>query len=183
MTVARVEVLVNCPARRMQIWLSGREIAHLRDTGSPLEAGDYVVLLAVGRAAFDDVQIEQFGADATIAQEEAGKDILMLKNGDRVVGKATQISGDKLVVTDALCTPSRSTLPTTQRLMIGREKVLRVVCSGRTSAPAKRPQVIFQGGTRLHGAARSLANDVLEVENPVLGCVRFHVSEVKCILF
>jgi hypothetical protein len=178
MTTARIEVLYNCPARRIQIWLDGRQVAHLSDIGSPVQAGDYVVLLTVGRAAFDDVRVEQFGGDATVAEEEAGKDIVILNNGDRIAGEVVEISKDKVAVARAL--PARSG---PENLAIDRGKVLRVIFGGRTCIPVKRSSIVFWDETRLEGDVRSLENDVVEVENPLLGLVRFRAAAVKCILF
>lgn len=183
MTVARVEVLVNCPARRIQIGLNGRELAHLRDIGSPVQQGDFVILMAAGRVAFDDIRIEQSGADATPAETDGGKDTLILKNGDRIVGTVTQILEDRIVVEGGLPLLPRPGRSAVKPLMMDRDRVVRVVFGGRTSSPATRSQVVFCDESRLEASARSLENDVLEVENPVLGRVRFHASAVKCILF
>jgi hypothetical protein len=177
-TTARVEVLYNFSARKIQIWLNERQVAHLSDIGSPVQAGDYVVLLTVGRAAFDDVRVEQFRGDGTVAEEEAGKDIVILNNGDRIAGKMTQISEDKVVVARAL--PARSG---PEHLAIDRGKVLRVIFGGRTPMPVKRSSIVFWDETQLEGDVRSLENDIIEVENPLLGRVRFRAAAVKCILF
>ncbi|MDP2898902.1 MAG: hypothetical protein Q8Q12_20385 [bacterium] len=178
MTTARIEVLYNCPARRIQIWLDGRQVAHLSDIGSPVQAGDYVVLLTVGRAAFDDVRVEQLGGDATVAEEEAGKDVVVLSNGDRIAGEVVEISKDKVVVARAL--PARSG---PENLAMDRGKMLRVVFGGRTCIPVKRSSIVFWDETRLEGDVGSLENDIVEVQNPVLGRVRFRAAAVKCILF
>lgn len=183
MTVARVEVLVNCPGRTVQIGLNGRQIAHLRDNGSPVQGGDFVVLMAMGRVAFDDIRVEHLGADATPGETDGGRDTLILKNGDKIVGTVTQILEDKIVVEGGfpfLLRPGRSAV---KPLMVDRGRMVRIVFGGRTSSPATGPQVVFRDESRLEGSARLLENDVLEVENPVLGRVRFHASAVKCILF
>jgi len=132
----------------------------------------------VGRAAFDDVRVEQLGGDATVAEEEAGKDVVVLSNGDRIAGEVVEISKDKVVVARAL--PARSG---PENLAMDRGKVLRVVFGGRTCIPVKRSSIVFWDETRLEGDVRSLENDVVEVENPLLGLVRFRAAAVKCILF
>lgn len=183
MTVARVEVLVNCPARRIQIGLNGRELANLRDTESPVKPGDFVVLMAAGRVAFDDIRVEHLGADATPAETDGGKDTLILNNGDNIVGTLTQILEDKIVVEGELPFLSRPGRSAVKPLLVDRSRVVRIAFGGRTSSPATRPHVVFCDESRLEGFARSLEADVLEVESPRLGRVRFHTSAVKCILF
>lgn len=176
MPKARFEVEYDCGTGKMWIWLNGRQVAHLSDTESPIRSGEYVVLLAVGRAAFDDVRVEQLGGDVELTEEEeqSGKDMVILNNGDRIVGSVKEISEGKLVVTAALAGGE---------LVVDRAKVLRMVFGGRASARAKGPGIVFWDGNCLEGRFRSLRDDVLVIENEAVGKLRFDAARVKSIIF
>jgi hypothetical protein len=173
MNRAEVTVEHDCAAGEMRIWLEGRQMANLRDK-EPVRSGEYVALLAQGRVAFDDIRVERFGGDVQLSQEEAGEDVVILRNGDKIVGELIAVSEAKVTII-----PRRLE----KELVIDRGKVLRVIFDGRGSACAKGEGIVFRDENRLEGKVRSLRDGVVVIENEVAGRLRFDAATVKSILF
>jgi len=171
---ARFEVEYNCETGQMGIWLDGRRMANLRDR-SPIASGKYVVLRAVGNAAFDDVRVECLGGGgAALSEEEKGKDVVLVRNGDRIFGNVKGISeGEVIVMAEG----------EGGEVKADRRMVSQIVFGGRTSPAAKGAGIVFWNANRLAGKVRSLGDHAVVVENETVGKLTFDVAWVEEIVF
>lgn len=162
----------NCETGRMQIWLDGQQIANLKDK-SPIQSGEYVILRADGRAAFDDIRVERLRGQGELVDEEKGNDVVVLRNGDRIAGQVKEFSGGEVVVVEE---------GGERELRPDREKVWQIVFGGRSSSPVKGPSIVFWDDNRLAGKVSSLAGHVLALETQAIGELKFDVGRVKTII-
>ena len=170
-TKATFQVEYDCETGQMRIWLDGQQVANLRDK-SPIRAGEYVILQAMRRAAFQDVAIENLDGAPMLSESERAKDVVVLRNGDTIAGEVRQISDREVVVAGEK-----------GETTVGRWKVSRTVFGGRSRLAARGTGVLFRDGGRLTGSVRSLAGNILVVENGSTGRLPFDVSDVRTILF
>ncbi len=173
MARARITVEYDCATGEMRIWLNDRQMAHLRDKEPAARSGEYVALLARGRVAFDDIRVEQFGGDVPLSKESAGRDTVVLRNGDRVVGDVRAVSDRYVAVVPRLLE---------KELALDRASVLQIVFDGRRSAPARGVGVIFWNNGRLEGKIRSLEDGVVFIDNEDVGKLMFDTESLKSIL-
>jgi len=173
---AKSEVEYNCESGEMRIWVDERQIANLRDK-MPVASGEYVVLRADGRAAFDDIQVENIGGEFPLWETERGEDVVVFRNGDKVVGDVREVSEREVVVIGRA---------EGRDVKVEREKVWRIVFGGRaspTEGGVKGARVVFWDDNRLSGEVKSLEKDVLVVENETAGKLNFDVASVREIIF
>ncbi len=168
------KVEYDCETGRMRIWSDGQQVANLRDK-SPITWGEYLILRADGRAAFDDLRIEQFGGDIEWPAGEEGKDVVILRNADRIGGSVKQVSDAEVV----LMREGQE-----GEVKMDRSKVLRIVFERRARPAATNGSgVVFWNEDMLTGRIVSLADGVLAMENGVVGELRFDLGVVKAIMF
>jgi len=168
---AKFKFECDCQTGEINVWLNGKEMARFRDY-RPVTSGEYLILRADGRAAFDDVRVEQVSGEPG-PWEDGVTDLVVLKNGDRIAGRVKEISEKEVVVIDQ---------DAAREAKAERGKVMRVTFGGRRTQPTKAPWIAFSSGDRLSGEVASMDERVLLVENETIGTLRFDVGLVKGIV-
>ena len=109
-----------------------------------------------------------------LADEEKGKDVVVLRNGDRIAGHVKEFSGGEVLVVDE---------GGEREVRLDRDKVWQIVFGGRSSSPVKGASVVFWDDNRLAGKVSSLKGHVLSLETQAMGELEFDVGPVKTIIF
>jgi hypothetical protein len=172
-TRVRFKVQYDCDAGVMQIWVDDRQVASVRDK-SPIRSGEYVILRADGRAAFEDLQVERLGGTVAPPDAKEGEDVILLRNGDCIVGAVEEVSEEEVVVMQK---------GEEMELRLDRAMVWQTALDGRLSVSPNGVGVVFRDGTRLEGSIRSLEGHSLVLQNGGLGTVAFDVGRVRTLIF
>jgi hypothetical protein len=172
MSRAKFRVECDCGTGEIILALYGQEVARIRDR-KPIQSGEYVILRADGRAAFDDVRVEQVGGEPT-PWDETATDVLVLKNGDSISSSVKHISQSEVVVVGERESPEAK---------VERSKVSRIGFGGRRTKTVKAPSVVFWNDDRLAGKVVAVDGRVVVLESETVGTLRFDLGFVKGIVF
>ncbi len=172
-TKVRFKLQCDCGTGVMQIWVDDQQVASVRDK-SPIRSGEYVILRADGRAAFEGLHVERLGGTVAPPDAKEGEDVVLLRNGDCIVGKVKEVSEKEVVVIQE---------GEEMELRLDRAMVWQTTFDGRLGVAPNGAGVVFWDGTRLEGAVRSLEGHSLVLENSTLGTVPYDVGRVRTLIF
>lgn len=185
---SRNEVRLTCDSDRGLIvaTIDGLEVGRWLSS-VPMKMGKYVVLRADGRAAFDDFRVvqEPVAARPEIRSEQGEGTILRLVNGDKIVGKITDISENAVFFTLQQEGETRQNAESVRT--IEKEKLLYVRFRSQVGEPPlglKGTVVLLtRSDDRISGELLGLNEDAVRLKSPLAGTIDLPREDVKKVIF